>query len=152
MKAKLDLSKPVFAFCEGVVSPYASEEQKTVLGAQLQGVFCHSDCKLYLDDTLKNHPELDSNPLISSERKTVAECLKDTSYHSIAASSFDAEIGGWINRGFSVELVPYCNVGEYASVTDVYKGLLCSKKAAESIDGVQIGFQAPVALCCSQFS
>jgi hypothetical protein len=151
VREKLDLAKPVFAFCEGVVSPYASEEQKTVLGTQLQGLFCHPDCKLYLDDTLKNHPDLEANPLISSRRKTIADCLKDTSYHSIASRTFEAEICGWDKRGFSVELVPYANVGDqYSSVTDVFRGMLCTKKAAESMDSIQLGFQAPEAVCVEQ--
>lgn len=132
VKEKLDLTKPVFAFCEGVVSPYASEEQKTVLAGQLQSLFCHGGCKLFLDDTLKNHPELESNPIISGGRTIMAYVLKDTNYNTIADRTFETEVRGWENRGFSVELVPYVNVGgQYSAVTDVFMGLLCTKRRLE---------------------
>jgi O-methyltransferase involved in polyketide biosynthesis len=146
VKATIDCAKPLFVFCEGVVSQYASEEQRETLARQLQSIFDHPKSKLYLDDTLKNHPELESHPIILNGRKTLANILKHTSYPEVAARSFETEIGRWKNRGFDVELVPYVNIGEqYSPITDAFKGMLCTKKVP-NVDNVQIGVQAPITL------
>lgn len=126
---RLDQTKPLFIFCEGVVSHYASEEQKDILGKILQGTLVHPESKLYLDDTLKNHPELDTNPIVISGRKALATSLKNTSYPGITVRNFESEMSNWKERGFDIGLVPYANVGAtYSTVTDSLRGMLCTKR------------------------
>jgi len=126
--SSLDLSRPSFIFCEGVVSQYGSEEQKDILVESIGPLIIHPDSRLYIDDTFKNHPEISQNPRIQEIMGTLRRSLKRTSYAGMESRTLEDERSRWKARGLSCQYVPYVITSEeFRDINEKLRGFLLRK-------------------------
>ncbi len=125
----IDVSKPSFIFCEGVVSQYGNEEQKDSLVEYIQPLIAHPESMLYIDDTFKNHPEFENDPRIKKIMGGLKKSLKRTSYANMKSRSLDSEKSKWESRGLTCEYVPYVITSEeFKDINEKLRGFLFKKR------------------------
>ena len=119
----LDSKKPVFIFCEGVVSHYANKEQKDKLSKYLKSILVHEKSMFYLDDTFKNHPELNKNEIVSAGKSDLAKKFNKTAYPGMKDRTLLTERKDWEERGFKfLKEIDYENIEGYEEILSKLRG------------------------------
>jgi O-methyltransferase involved in polyketide biosynthesis len=90
----IDFNKPVMIFCEGVVSHYLNTEQKLKLSSLIKPLLSVKGSCCIIDDTLKNHLELKSNPIIQEGMNRISSISGNNAY-TVESSSLEKEINFW---------------------------------------------------------
>ncbi len=94
IKNNVDVDKPVLIFSVGVVSPYFDSEQKEKLASLVKPFLVSGGSCFVIDDTLRNHPELRSNPIIRDAMDKVVSNSGSIVYHE-EACTFSTELDRW---------------------------------------------------------
>ncbi len=90
----IDLSKPVLIFSEGVVAQYFNAEQKSMIAHLARQVLIAEGSCFVIDDTLRNHSELHSNPIILEGMNRIATQSGSAVYNK-ETSTFARELENW---------------------------------------------------------
>jgi len=90
----VDSTKPVLIFSEGVVAQYFNAEQKSRIALLAKQVLVTEGSCFVIDDTLRNHPELHSNPIIKEGMNRIA-AQSGSGVYKDEASTFAQELDNW---------------------------------------------------------
>ena len=94
IQGNIDTQKPVLIFCEGVIAHYFNSEQKETVAAFAKKIMVANGSCFVIDDTLRNHPELQSNPIIiEGMGRIVTKSGSDVYKKEIL--TFDSELSKW---------------------------------------------------------
>ena len=94
IKANLDLTNPVVIFSEGVIAQYFDVEQKKAVFNFINDLLVVDGSTFILDDTLRNHPEVHSNPIIAEGMKRVVQ-KSGSSVYKDEFQTFEKELNRW---------------------------------------------------------
>lgn len=94
IKENIDTNNPVIIFSEGVVAQYFSEEQKQQLTDFMKDLLFVEGSAFVIDDTLRNHPELKDNPIISEGMSWVVQKSASKVYNA-EFQTFEQEVQRW---------------------------------------------------------
>jgi len=121
----VDNSKPTIIFSEGVLL-YGSEEEKDNLCKYCMPLLENGGMFVF-DDSLKNHPELNTNEKVIEGRKNIVSKSKNQNYGVSKVLSQEDVENQWKERGFnSIERMPYVTEGiEDTELIDKFKLFIC---------------------------
>jgi O-methyltransferase involved in polyketide biosynthesis len=94
IKKHINMSSPVIVFSEGVIAQYFSSEQKQKIATYVKDILSTEGSCFVLDDTLRNHPELQTNPIIEEGMQMVTKASGNNVYKS-EPQSFPEEVQRW---------------------------------------------------------
>ena len=94
IQENIDTNNPVIIFSEGVVAQYFSKEQKQQLTDFMKDLLLVEGSAFVIDDTLRNHPELQSNPIIVDGMKWIVQKSGSKVYNA-EFQTFEQEVQRW---------------------------------------------------------
>lgn len=94
IKENIDTNNPVIIFSEGVVAQYFSKEQKQQLADFMKDLLLVEGSVFVIDDTLRNHPELQNNPIITDGMKRVVQ-KSGSEVYNVEFQTFEQEVQRW---------------------------------------------------------
>ncbi len=94
VKDIIDTTKPVIIFSEGVVAQYFTKEQKEKIANLTKDFLVSNGSAFIIDDTIRNHIELHSNPIIKEGMDRVATQSGNNTYKG-EVTSLTHEIDNW---------------------------------------------------------
>lgn len=99
---QIDINKPVLVFSEGVIAQYFNSEQKETVASYIKPLLIHEGSCFVIDDTLRNHPELQDNPTIKEGMNRVVSQSGSNLYKN-DGSTPENEFDRW-NRLFNNQI------------------------------------------------
>lgn len=94
VKGIIDIKKPVIIFSEGVVAQYFNADQKKKISSFSKELLSAEGSCFVIDDTLRNHPELHSDPIIKEGMDRVA-AESGSNVYKRESSTFEIESDRW---------------------------------------------------------
>ncbi len=135
IKDNLDPHYPVVIFSEGVIAQYFNAEQKEQISTFIKDLLKVQGSAFVLDDTLRNHPELHSNPTISEGMKRIMQQSGSNTYNA-EFQTFDGEIERWKGLLPDVEVVTVEYIKskpEMDFAVGSFKLIVCLQKPSEDL-------------------
>ena len=104
----IDRDKPVVIFSEGVIAPYFNLQQKMVVANYIKPFLAISGSAFLIDDTLKNHPELQKHPVIAEGMARITKKSGNNNYQSNIPHTFENEFDFWQKQlGINARAIQY---------------------------------------------
>lgn len=94
ISANIEPDKPVLIFSEGVIAQYFSAEQKEKIASFAKSIMKASGSCFVIDDTLRNHQEFHSNPMITEGMNRISMFSGSMTYTN-KKQSFADEMDRW---------------------------------------------------------
>lgn len=135
VKENLDPHCPVIVFSEGVIAQYFNVEQKKAVSLFIRDLLNVEGSAFVLDDTLRNHPELHSNPIIAEGMKRIMQQSGSNTYNA-EFQTFDGEIERWKNLLPDIEIatVEYIKSNPKMDfAVGSFKLIVCLQKPSEDL-------------------
>lgn len=135
VKENLNPHYPVIIFSEGVIAQYFNVEQKKAVSLFIQDLLSVEGSAFVLDDTLRNHPELHSNPIITEGMKRIMQQSGSNTYNA-EFQTFDGEIERWRGLLPDVEIVTVEYIKskpEMDFAVGSFKLIVCLQKPSEDL-------------------
>ena len=94
VRSVIDTTKPVLIFSEGVIAQYFTKEQKEKIASLTKDFLVSNGSAFIIDDTIRNHVELHSNPIIKEGMDRVTTQSGNSTYKG-EVTSLTLEIDNW---------------------------------------------------------